>query len=128
MLINIYTAWIAFLLGCIAGAVSGMFFHKKDWMGGYDSWQRRLVRLAHISFFGIGFLNLAFALTVKYLGLETGIIVPAVLLVVGAATMPVVCYLSAWKPLFRHIFFIPAGSVILSLIFFLWRIFKLVVP
>ena len=122
MLINIYTAWIAFLMGCIAGAVSGMFFHKKEWMGGYDSWRRRLTRLAHISFFGIGCLNLAFALTSKQLGLESGIIIPSVLLIIGVATMPLVCYLSAWKPIFRHIFFIPAGSVILAIIFFLWRI------
>ena len=125
MLINIYTAWIAFLLGCIAGAVPGMFFHKENWLGGYASWQRRLVRLAHISFFGIGFLNLAFALTSRQLGLESGIIIPSVLLITGVVTMPLVCYLSAWKPLFRHAFFIPAGSVILALIFFLWRIFTL---
>ena len=122
MLINIYTAWIAFLMGCIAGAVSGMFFHKKEWMGGYDSWRRRLTRLAHISFLGIGCLNLAFALTSKQLGLESGIIIPSVLLIIGVATMPLVCYLSAWKPIFRHVFFIPAGSVILALIFFLWKI------
>ena len=122
MLINIYTAWIAFLMGGIAGAVSGLFFHKKEWMGGYESWRRRLIRLAHISFFGIGCLNLAFALTSRHLGIESGIIIPSVLLIIGVATMPLVCYLSAWKPLFRHIFFIPAGSVILALIFFLWRI------
>ena len=125
MLINIYTAWIAFLLGCIAGAVPGMFFHKENWLGGYASWQRRMVRLAHISFFGIGFLNLAFALTARQLGLESGITIPSVLLIIGVVTMPLVCYLSAWKPLFRHAFFIPAGSVILAFIFFLWRIFTL---
>jgi len=125
MTINIYTAWIGFLAGCLAGAVAGLFFHKKDWMGGYDSWRRRLVRLAHISFFGIGFLNLAFALTVKYFGIENGLIAPAYLLIIGAVTMPLVCYLSAWKKSFRHIFFIPAGSVIVSIILFIWRIITL---
>lgn len=53
MTINIYAAWIAFLLGCIAGAVPGLFLHRGDWLGGCTAWPRRMVRLAHISFFGI---------------------------------------------------------------------------
>ena len=121
MIINIHTAWIAFFLGCIAGAVPGLFFHNKDWVGGYASWPRRLIRLAHISFFGIGLLNLSFALTARTLGLETGLEIASVLLVVGAVAMPLVCYLSAWKMAFRHLFFIPAMSVTVSIALFLWR-------
>jgi hypothetical protein len=47
---------------------------------------------------------------------------PSILLIAGAVTMPLVCYLSAWKPLFRNIFFIPAVSVTLAIALFLWRI------
>ena len=122
MMANVYTAWGAFLLGALAGAVPGLFFHGTDWLGGYTSWPRRMIRLAHIAFFGIGLLNLAFALTVRSLALETGLGLPSTLLVVGAITMPVVCYLSAWKPAFRHVFFVPAGSVTLAILSFLWRI------
>ena len=35
MLINICAAWIGFLMGCAAGAVPGLFFYRKDWLGGY---------------------------------------------------------------------------------------------
>ena len=121
MTANIYTAWIGFLLGCLAGAVPGLFFHAADWLGGYTSWRRRMVRLAHIAFFGIGFLNLAFALTCRTLGLTTGLHVPSVLLMEAAVTMPLICYLSAWKPICRHLFFIPAGSVIVAIVIMLWR-------
>jgi hypothetical protein len=125
MKINIKAAWIGFLLGCIAGAVMGMFFHESEWLGGYASWERRMLRLAHISFFGIGFLNLLFGLTVKSLGLKTGLRVPSVLLIVGAIAMPAVCYLSAWEPACRHLFFIPAMSVTIAIAIFVWRIIRL---
>jgi len=123
MMTNIHIAWVGFLLGCISGAVTGLSFYNRDWLGGYSSWQRRMIRLAHISFFGIGFLNLSFALTARSLGFETGSYITSVLLIVGAVAMPTVCYLSAWKPICRHIFFIPAGSVTVAIGLFIWRIF-----
>ena len=122
MMLNLYAAWIGFLLGCLAGAIIGLFFYREEWVGGYASWPRRMIRLAHIAFFGIGFLNLSFALTCRTLGLQSGLAAPSALLIVGALTMPLVCYLSAWKPAFRNIFFIPAVSVTLAIVLFLWRI------
>lgn len=122
MIINLYAAWIGFLMGGIAGAIPGLFFYNKDWLGGYSSWSRRMVRLGHISFFGIGILNLLFALSASHLGITSGIVLPSILLVIGLVAMPAVCYLSAWKPYFRNFFFIPASAVIGSIIFFLWRI------
>jgi len=124
MTLNFYAGWLGFLVGCVAGAIPGLLFHNKDWLGGYDSWQRRMIRLAHISFFGIGFLNLLFALTVRSLVLEgPQLKMASVLLVVGIVAMPTVCYLSAWRQFFRHIFFIPALSVITSITLLLWRMF-----
>jgi len=116
---NMISAWIGFALGCVSGAVPGLFFHKQDWLGGYTAWPRRLIRLAHISFFGIGFLNLGLGLSGAVFGIESEI--ASVLMLVGAVTMPAVCYLSAFKPAFRHLFFIPAGSVLLSILFFTER-------
>ena len=122
MMINLHAAWIGLLLGCIAGAIPGMFIHSNNWLGGYASWPRRMIRLAHIAFFGIGFLNLAFFLTATTLGLETGLQTISVPLLVGAATMPAVCYLSAWKVAFRHVFFIPALCVTFGIGLFVWRL------
>ena len=116
-MINITAAWIGFLLGGLSGAIPGLFFHKPDWLGGYTSWPRRLIRLAHISFFGIGFLNLGMGLTNKVLGVESP--AASILMIVGAIAMPTVCYASAFRPVFRHLFFIPAGSVVISILLFI---------
>ena len=118
-MINITAGWIGFALGCISGAIPGLFFQNQDWLGGYTSWPRRLIRLAHISFFGIGFLNLGFGLTSGMLGVESP--AASILMIVGAITMPATCYASAFKPAFRHLFFIPAGSVFISIVLFIER-------
>ena len=124
MTINIYAAWIGILFGCLAGAVQGMFFDREDWLGGYSSWKRRMLRLGHISFFGIAFINLAFAFSAIVLGLDDRVGIPSVLFLVGAVCMPLVCYLSAIKAVFRHLFFIPAVSVIAGIILFIWSMYK----
>lgn len=122
MLLNIYAAWVAFLIGIIAGAISGLKFHSEDFLGGYGSWRRRLVRLAHISFFGIGLINLVFALTARALDITSGLSIASIMLVVGAITMPLVCYLAAFRPVFRHVFFIPVLSVLTGVVGMLWRL------
>ncbi len=122
MLLNIYTAWVAFLIGIVAGAISGLKFYSEDFLGGYGSWRRRLVRLAHISFFGIGLINLVFALTARALGITSGLSIASIMLVVGAITMPLVCYLAAFRPVFRHLFFIPVVSVLTGVVGMLWRV------
>lgn len=122
-MINIIAAWIGFLLGGISGAIPGLFFYRFDWLGGYTSWPRRLIRLAHISFFGIGFLNLGLGLTGQLLGITSP--AASILMLMGAVTMPLLCYFSAFRPAFRHLFFIPAGSVILSIILFIERMVQL---
>ena len=121
MTVNLYAAWIGFCLGCLAGAVPGLFFAGETWLGGYGSWQRRMLRLAHIAFFGLGALNLAAPLTAGALGIDSGVTVASVLLIIGAVTMPLVCYLSAFKQVFRHLFFVPAMSVTIGTILFTGR-------
>lgn len=118
--INIYAAWIGMLLGGIMGAIQGLFFHQEEWLGGYGSWIRRMMRLGHISFFGIAFINIAFALTANVLGFEQDIYIPSILFIIGAVGMPLICYLSAFKKAFRHLFFIPALSIIGGIVSLLW--------
>src|SRR6185503_20678894 len=61
--LNLIAGWLGMLAGVLSGAVIGLFFHDEKWMGGYASYRRRLARLGHIAFFGLGFLNLIFAAT-----------------------------------------------------------------
>ncbi|MCK4998086.1 MAG: hypothetical protein KAS23_01075 [Anaerohalosphaera sp.] len=121
--INVYAGWLSMFLGCVAGAVVGMFFYKEDFLGGYTSWRRRMVRLGHISFFGIGIINILCGLTAKVLGWSEVPLLTSILLIVAAVAMPMVCYLSAIKGVFRHLFFVPAGSVMIAIAWFLSVIF-----
>lgn len=118
---NLIAGWVGFLAGGVAGAIPGLFFHKEKWLGGYDSWERRLIRLAHIAFFGIGLINILFTLSAQALNINDGVKASSILLIIGAITMPLVCYLAAWKPIARNLFFIPAGSVIVGIALFVWR-------
>lgn len=122
MWINMQAAWVGFLMGCVSGAVTGLFFHDAAWLGGYASWERRMIRLGHISFFGIGFLNLLFFLTVRATDLESGLTVISGLLILAAVTMPLICYFSAWKPPFRHLFCIPALSATVGIALFTLKV------
>lgn len=107
-LANLTFAWFWFLAGVASGAIQGLWFHRDGWLGGYDSWPRRMTRLGHIAFFGTGLLNLSFGLTVLAASLTgTAITVASVLMIVGAVGMPLVCYLSAWRKPLRHLFAIP---------------------
>ena len=84
-----------------------------------------MIRLAHISFFGIGAINLGFWLTACELALGDGLKLSSALFLVAAIAMPLVCYLSAVKTVFRNLFFIPALSVTIGVAVFLWRILSL---
>jgi hypothetical protein len=125
MMVNLYAAWIGILAGCIAGAIPGLFFYREGWLGGYGSWPRRMIRLGHISLFGIAFINLSFFLTSRAVQMETGVFLSSVLFVTAAVAMPLICYLSAFRPVFRHLFFIPVLSVLIGTIHFLWRLLGL---
>ena len=111
--LNLVLAWLWILLGFASGMVLGLFFHRDDWLGGYGSFRRRLYRLAHISFFGLGAVNLLFWLTVKNLsapGATLGLASCAFAL--GAVTMPLCCVLTAHVPKARLLFAVPVVSLI----------------
>jgi len=116
--LNFYAAWVGILLGFVSGSVLGLFFHDRDWLGGYGSWRRRMARLGHISFFGIAIINLIYALSVQVFHIQVASSYPSALFVAGAITMPLICFLSAWKKIFRHLFFIPVLCLIIGTLLF----------
>ena len=115
--LHIVVAWTAMLCGAVSGAILGLFFARNEWAGGYASFRRRMLRLGHISFFGIGILNLLFGLTLA------AVAIPPVLsqiasagFLVAVVTMPACCFLSAWKKPLRHLFPIPVLAVLAGII------------
>jgi hypothetical protein len=111
--LHLLAAWIGFLCGALSGAVIGLFFHREEWLGGYNSFPRRLIRLGHISFFGLGFLNALFALTISVSqGPELLLRLASLGLLTGAMTMPLCCFASAWRKKLRCLFPIPVTSLL----------------
>jgi hypothetical protein len=109
---NLLFAWCWMSLGLLAGAVQGIGFHSEVWMGGYNSWRRRLTRLGHIAFLGTSMLNLGLALSADMVDLSLASVRwPGVLLIIGAISMPTVCYLAAWCKPCRQLFFVPVLSL-----------------
>lgn len=110
--VNLLAGWIGMLAGVVSGAVIGLRFHDDTWLGGYASFRRRMLRLGHISFFGLGFLNLLFALSVGALAPPPiHLQVASVSFIAGAVTMPLCCFLTAWHPPLRHLFPVPVLAV-----------------
>lgn len=114
ILFNFYFAWIWLLLGLLAGSIIGLFFHGEEWLGGYDSWPRRMLRLGHISFFGTGFLNFMLYFSTQSQGQALLYPSASYFLILGAFAMPLICFLSAWHKPFRHLFFVPVTCLILG--------------
>lgn len=113
--LNLLAGWVGVLGGVVSGALIGLFFHRDNWAGGYGSFPRRMLRLGHISFFGIGFLNFALGLTVIAIPLPpTHVQVASLAMIAGAVTMPLVCFLTAWRKPFRHLFPVPVLSVLVA--------------
>ncbi len=111
--LHLFAGWLGFLAGAGSGALLGLRFHRADWLGGYGSFRRRLLRLGHIAFFGLGLLNIVFAFTVKTAALDGWPLHAAsAALLLGAITMPAVCFLTAWREPWRRLFFVPVGSVL----------------
>src|SRR6476619_4166397 len=104
---NLVMGWIWILLGFASGALMGLKFHQPDWLGGYSSHKRRLYRLGHISFFGLGAVNFLFALTAALCtpGISLGI--ASNCFVVGALTMPLVCLAFAHNARLHLLFTLP---------------------
>jgi hypothetical protein len=110
--LNLAFAWVWILGGFLSGMLLGLNFHRADWWGGYGSHRRRLYRLAHISFFGLGFVNLAFYVTVRLAALSGGLVTTAaVAFVTGGVLMPLCCVIMAHRPAARMIFAAPVISL-----------------
>ena len=113
--LNLVLAWLWILLGFVSGMILGLFFRGENWLGGYASFKRRMYRLGHISFFGLGAVNLLFCLTVKNFALTgEAIHLASLAFAVGAIAMPLCCVVMAHCPKAHMIFSIPVVSLLLG--------------
>ena len=115
--LHILIGWGSMIMGALSGAIIGLFFHRDEWAGGYASFRRRLMRLGHIAFFGLGILNLLFGFTVQTLPqAEPYLTISSTGFIVAVIAMPLCCFLAAWRKPFRHLFPIPVLGVLAGVV------------
>lgn len=109
---SLQLGWSLILAAFVSGAVIGLKFHRDDWLGGYASFSRRMLRLGHIALAALGVLNILFAIMPAGLLLPRNALVAALLLAIGAVLMPLICFLSAWRECHRRLFFLPVLALL----------------
>lgn len=112
--VNWYAGWLMVLCAFVTGAGIGLFFHREEFWGGYDSFRRRIVRLGHIALAALGMMNVLFSLSPWPVAESQHEAIAAIAFIVGGISMPVVCFLSGWRQEFRHLFFVPVASLIVA--------------
>jgi len=113
-LANWYAGWAMLLAAFLTGIALGLGFAKDDFLGGYGSWRRRLLRLGHIALAALGILNMVFGIASRPAPGSWQAQGAAAGLIVGGFAMPVICFLAAWHKPFRMLFPIPVIALILA--------------
>jgi hypothetical protein len=114
--LNFHFGWALVLAAFVSGSVIGLKFHDESFLGGYGSFPRRLLRLGHVALAALGAFNVLFSLCPVPGPERWSAPWASRLWLAGAAAMPLVCFLSAWKRPLRHLFFIPVASLIAAVI------------
>jgi hypothetical protein len=114
--LNWIAGWLLVLSSFATGAVLGLHFHRDDFLHGYSSFPRRMLRLGHVALAALGMLNVLFSLSPwPRPDAWTGSIA-SVCFLAGGLTMPALCFLTAWRPRFRHLFAIPVVALVAAVI------------
>lgn len=115
--VNLLCGWLGILAGALSGALIGLFFHRDSWLGGYGTFSRRMLRLGHIAFFGMGMINILAAVTIRGLAFPSANLkLASAGLLIGLVGMPLICFLTAWRKPLRHLFPIPVIAVVVAVI------------
>ena len=115
--LNWHAGWLLVLGAFVTGAIIGLFFHRDDFLGGYQSFPRRLLRLGHIALAALGMMNVLFSLSPWPRAGHWTASAASGCFLVGAVAMPAVCFLTAWRRPFRHLFAIPVVALLLAVVF-----------
>jgi hypothetical protein len=124
--INLIAGWSGITLGFLTGFLMGIRFHNENWKGGYSSYERRMLRLGHISLIGLGILNILFAVTAAWTTAR-GLLVLEIAswsFLIGAFTMPLCCLAMARTSRARTLFVVPVISLTVGGVSTLWPLLE----
>jgi len=119
---NIVAGWCGMAAGALLGMILGLRAESGTWAGGYDSFRRRALRLAHIAALALGIINVLYGAHAAGLdrlpdwAARTG----CAAMIAGGALMPLVCLAAAWRRPLKVLFPIPATCVLAALVIQAW--------
>lgn len=119
---NRQVGWVCAVLGALTGLVMGLWSFDgpvpvPGWLGEYGATARRLARLGHIAFFGLGILNLLLAreLSLSALGPQAKR-VASLAMNFGNVFLPLTLFSAAAYPPSKYLLPLPAIAVFLAMI------------
>jgi hypothetical protein len=125
---NRVVGWCSFVLGITTGLVMGMWSFGgpvpvPEFLGEYNDLSRRLARLGHIAFFGLGILNVLLARELPRLTLTPTIRrVASVAMNFGNLFLPLTLLAAAAFHPLKYFMPIPATSVFIALVIMGWGV------
>lgn len=112
--LNRLAGWISIAIGAGLGLLLGLWSFDGPvavpvWVGGYADTSRRLIRLGHIAFFGLGMLNILLSRELRGLRLsgKTRLLTGSLMLA-GNLLLPPLLLLSALVPVCKYLLPLPA--------------------
>ena len=127
---NRLIGWVSFVIGAGSGLVMGLWsfegpFATPALLGDYADVSRRLARLGHIAFFGLGILNIFLARELCLVDLAMGAKrVAAAAMNLGNIFLPLTLFAAAFYHPFKYLMPVPATSVFVALLivsYGVWR-------
>jgi hypothetical protein len=115
-MMNWYFGWGLILTAFVTGAIVGVFFHREDFLGGYASFRRRILRLGHIALAALGMINVLYGLSPVAAEPSLPARIASVGFIIGGVTMPAVCFLTSWRAGFRLLFFVPVTALVIAVL------------
>jgi len=123
---NRVVGWSSLALGAATGLILGLWSFDgplavPEWLGGYGDTSRRLARLGHIAFFGLGILNLLLAREFPELGLRAGQRrVASVAMSFGNIFLPLTLFAAAAYRPCKYLMPLPALAVTVAMTLAVW--------
>jgi hypothetical protein len=127
---NRVVGWSSFVVGITVGLVMGLWsfggpLPSPEVLGQYDDLSRRLARLGHIAFFGLGILNVLLARELPRLTLKPGLCrVASTTMNFGNIFLPLTLLAAAAFHPIKYLMSIPATAVLVALVILAWGVIR----
>lgn len=114
--------WWSLVVGVATGLVMGLWsfdgpMATPSWIGEYADTSRRLIRLGHIAFIGLGILDILLANELTRSSLDPRRrLLTSRLMVAGNVGLPIALFVAAiWRP-FKYVMGVPAMCVCVAMV------------